>query len=261
MIRIRRVLAPNPGPYTGPGTNTYLVSDGVSAVVIDPGPIIESHLRTIVRELGDAEPAAVVVTHTHPDHAPAANPLGERLNVPVLGHSPGPGFRPDRRLADGDEIEGGAFSLIAVHTPGHAADHLCFLIGDVLFTGDHIMGGSTVVIEDGAAYMRSLQRVLDLGPERLYPGHGDEIPDAADAVREYIEHRRARELQILDAIGAGAETVRDVVDAVYADVAPVLRPAATRQVMVQLEKLESEGRVRWAPGGADEAAGLTLVEE
>ncbi len=261
MTRIARVLAPNPGPYTGPGTNTYLVSDGVSAVVIDPGPIIESHLEAIVRELGDTEPAAVVVTHTHPDHAPAANPLGDRLGVPVLGHSPGPMFNPDRRLGDGDEVDAGAFSLLAVHTPGHAADHLCFLIGEVLFTGDHIMEGSTVVIEDGAAYMRSLQRVLDLRPARLYPGHGEEIPDAAAAVREYIEHRRARERQIIDAIAAGAGSVRDVVDVVYADVDPVLRPAATRQVMVQLEKLASEGRVRWMQGGAGEAAGLTLAEE
>ncbi|MFQ5554283.1 MAG: MBL fold metallo-hydrolase [Acidimicrobiia bacterium] len=261
MTAIRRVLAPNPGPYTGPGTNSYVVEDGRTAVVIDPGPVIATHLDAIVEDLAGLEPRAVVVTHTHPDHAPGANPLGERLDVPVLGHSPGPMFIPDETLRDGDTVDAGTFSLVAVYTPGHAADHLCYLVGSSLFTGDHIMGGSTVIIEDGAAYMRSLRRVLDLAPRRLYPGHGDEIPDAAAAVREYIDHRVERELQVLRAVGGGAGTVSAIVDVVYAEVEPALRAAATHQVVVQLKKLASEGRVRWRSGGANETDVITLVEE
>lgn len=261
MTTIKRVLAPNPGPYTGPGTNSYVVGDGASAIVIDPGPVIAEHLDAIVATIGDARPVAIVVTHTHPDHAPAANPLGERLGVPVLGHSPGPSFVPDRTLADGDSVDGDTFSITAVHTPGHTLDHLCFLIGDVLFTGDHIMSGSTVIIEDAAAYMASLERVFELRPSRLHPGHGAEIPDAAAAIRQYIDHRNARESQIVDAVAGGAETITSLVEAVYADVDPLLIPAATQQVVVQLTKLESEGRVRWRRGGADESDGITLAEE
>lgn len=261
MIDIVRVLCPNPGPYTGPGTNSYIVGDESGAVVIDPGPVIDSHLDAIVERLGDVEPFGVLVTHTHPDHAPAANPLGQRLGVPVLGYGPGPDFSPDRSLRDGDRIAAGARTLLAVHTPGHAGDHLCYLVGDVLFTGDHIMGGSTVIIEDAAAYMTSLRRVLDLAPARLYPGHGGEIGDAAAAVTEYIAHRRAREDQIVAAVAAGASAVGTIVEAVYGDVDPVLIPAATRQVEVQLEKLTAEGRVRWREGGATETKSITLAEE
>lgn len=261
MTSVTCVLAPNPGLYTGPGTNSYVVGDDASAIIIDPGPVIAEHLDAIVEAVGDARPVAIVVTHTHPDHAPGANPLGMRLGVPVMGQSPGPSFVPDRTLADGDRVDGDTFSITAVHTPGHTPDHLCFQLGDVLFTGDHIMSGSTVIIEDAAAYMTSLERVLELGPRRLHPGHGPEIPDAAAAIQQYIDHRKARESQILDAVARGAGTVTTLVDAVYADVDPGLLPAATRQVIVQLTKLESEGRVRWRRGGADENDGITLAEE
>lgn len=250
MTEVRTVLAPNPSLYTGPGTNTYILSDSAVAVVIDPGPVIPSHLDAVVAALGDDEAAAIVVTHTHPDHAPAANPLGKRLGVPVLGFGPGPDFTPDRRLGDGDRFEHGELSLVAVHTPGHAADHLCYLVGDLLFTGDHIMGGSTVVIEDAAAYMDSLQRVADLRPRHLYPGHGPELPDAEAAVTNYIEHRKARERQIVDAVAGGATSVDDLVAVVYGDIDPGLHGAAEYQVRTQLKKLAAEGRVSWRPGNS-----------
>lgn len=248
MTRIERILCPNPGPYTGPGTNTYLIGTESNLVVVDPGPVIPSHLDAVVAAIGDTTVAAVAVTHTHPDHAPGANPLGERLDVPVLGYAPGPAFSPDRQLGDGDSIKlGDEETIVAVHTPGHAADHLCFAIGDVLFTGDHIMGGSTVVIEDAAAYMASLQRVLDLGPATLYPGHGERIDDAEAAVRGYIAHRKRREDEVVAAVGDGASTVSDIVDAVYAGLDPALRLAAEYQVRVQLTKLQADGRVQLGP--------------
>jgi len=261
VIEIVRALAPNPGPFTGSGTNTYLVGDGRNVVVIDPGPVIESHADAVVAALGDAEPRAVVVTHTHPDHAPAANPLAQRLGVPAMGHSPGPEFSPDVTLGDGDNVNARTFSLVAVHTPGHTADHLCYLVGGALFTGDHIMGGSTVVIEDAAAYMRSLRRVLELAPARLLPGHGDELLDAVTAVQEYIAHREARERQILAAVERGAHTLTGITAVVYAGIEPTLRPAARRQVAVQLEKLAAEGRVRLLPDGADPTGMIAVPGE
>jgi len=128
-MRIERVLAPNPGPYTGSGTNTYVVAFDDFAVVIDPGPIIDIHLGAIEHAVGEATPVAVLVTHTHPDHAPAANPLARRLGVPALGFAPGPAFDPDGLLGDGDEVSIGAGRLRVVHTPGHTTDHVCYTRG------------------------------------------------------------------------------------------------------------------------------------
>jgi glyoxylase-like metal-dependent hydrolase (beta-lactamase superfamily II) len=252
-LRIEKVLAPNPGPYTGPGTNTYVVGDGASCVVIDPGPVIDSHRVAIEHAIAGATPVAVLVTHTHPDHAPAANPLARRLGVPAIGYDRGDEFEPDERMGDGDELSVGGVTLRAVHTPGHTDDHLCYLADRVLFTGDHIMGGSTVVIEDAAAYMSSLEKVRALSPGHICPGHGDEIPDAVGMVDAYIAHRREREVQIVEAVGAGASSPRDIVDVVYAGLDPALVPAAQHQVMAQLEKLISEGRVALSAGDASRA--------
>lgn len=242
-MRVDRVLAPNPGPFTGPGTNTYVISSAGRAVVLDPGPVIDEHLAATERALEGLDPVAVMVTHTHPDHAPAANVLGERLGVEVLGYGSGPEFEPSRTLADGDRVVVGELELIAVHTPGHTADHLCYRIADVVFTGDHIMGGSTVVIEDAAAYMRSLQLVAGLVPAHLYPGHGPDLADASSAITEYINHRLEREHQIIAAVAAGCAGPEDILDAVYEGVGPELRTAALGQVHVQLQKLIDEARL------------------
>ncbi len=256
-MMIERILAPNPGIYTGPGTNTYLVADGGEVAVIDPGPVIESHLLAIVGAVTGRSPVAVIATHTHPDHAPLANPLARRLDVPVYGYEPGPEFDPDRRLADGDAVAVGAVAIAAVHTPGHTADHLCFRLGDRLFTGDHIMGGSTVVMEDATAYMESLYRIRDLNVGRIEPGHGPSMDDAGTVIDGYIDHRVAREAEILDTIRAGAKTVGEVVDAVYDFVPTGLRDAATHQVIVQMRKLYADGQVRFPAGAVGPS---TMVE-
>lgn len=240
---IVRVLAPNPGPYTGPGTNTYVVHDGSNAAVIDPGPIIATHEDAIRAAIGDMAVSAVIVTHNHPDHAPLANPLAQRLGVPSYGFASGTDFVPDVRLSDGETLEVGGFEMTAVHTPGHTWDHLCFLVGSELFTGDHIMGGSTVIIEDAVAYFESLYKVEALDIQTIRPGHGDVIEDAKAAVAEYIRHRKQRELQVIDAVSGGAHTAREIAEAVYVGIDPALIPAAVAQVEVQLRKLISENRL------------------
>lgn len=249
---LARVLAPNPSLFTGPGTNTYILSDAGEALIVDPGPIIASHEVEILAALGDLTPVGVVVTHTHPDHAPMANPLGTRLGVPVFGYAVGPEFVPDKAVADGEELVFGATFMTAVHTPGHTPDHLCFRFGDTLLTGDHIMEGSTVVMEDARDYLDSLYLVRDLGVERLEPGHGAAIDDAGAAIKEYIDHRLAREQQIVDAVKGGAGTIGAIVDVVYASVPAGLRPAAVHQVAVQVRKLSQDSAVWLSQGKAEE---------
>ncbi len=249
-MKIERVLAPNPGPYTGPGTNTYVVDfEGVS-VVLDPGPIIDTHLAAIEHAIGNSSAVAVLVTHTHPDHAPAANPLARRLSVPALGFAPGPHFDPTELLIDGQEVPVGTGRLRVVHTPGHTPDHICFLAQGVLFTGDHIMGGSTVIIEDATDYMASLHKVRSLRPAHLCPGHGPEIPEAVAMVEAYIAHREERERQVLQAVIDGADTVGAIVEVVYPGLDGSLVPAAVMQVETQLQKLDRDGRVEFFPDGA-----------
>lgn len=248
-MNVEVVLAPNPGPYTGPGTNSYVVSDSGEALVVDPGPTIPSHEAAILRSLGSLIPVGVVATHTHPDHAPLCNPLANRLDVPVYGWGPGPAFDPDLRLGDGAAVAVGSAELRAVHTPGHTADHLCYLFGERLFTGDHIMSGSTVVIEDAAAYLDSLYLVRELGVGRIEPGHGPARDDAAEVIDDYIEHRLLRERQLLEAVQAGARSVGGLVDVVYAEVPAELRPAALHQVYVQLVKLTDDGWIELGVGG------------
>lgn len=249
---IERLLAPNPSLYTGPGTNTYLLSDGDHALVIDPGPRIDVHAAAIVAALGDRQPVGIVATHTHPDHAPMSNPLADVLDVPVYGFSAGPEFEPDIRLRDGSIVSVGGSEITAVHTPGHTPDHLCFMSDGVLFTGDHIMGGSSVVIEDAADYLNSLYLVQDLAVDRLEPGHGEPMDDAGRAIAEYINHRLERERQLIAAVNAGARTVGDLVEVVYAGIPVGLRLAAAQQVQVQLVKLSQDGAVWFDEGSTSE---------
>jgi glyoxylase-like metal-dependent hydrolase (beta-lactamase superfamily II) len=221
-------------------------------VIVDPGPVISSHELEIIASIEGLTPVAVIATHTHPDHAPMANPLGRRLGVPVFGYQDGPEFTPDVRLSDGQEVAFGGKSLTAVHTPGHTPDHLCFRIGDTLLTGDHIMGGSTVIIEDAAAYLDSLYLVRDLRVAKIEPGHGDAIDDAGQVIDDYIEHRLEREIQIVDAVGNGAGTIGEIVDVVYAGLPAGLRHAAVHQVAVQLKKLFDDSVVWFDVGMAEE---------
>ena len=191
-----------------------------------------------------------MVTHTHPDHAPLANPLAGELGCPAYGYGPGPDFDPDVRLVDGASIPLGEEELTAVHTPGHAKDHVCLRLGEVLFTGDHIMGGSSVMVDDLAAYLQSLRRLQEMPLRRLYPGHGPEIDRPQEIISWYLAHRRQREDEVLAAVAAGARTLGEVVEAVYAEVDRSLWPLAARSVRAHLRKLAGEGRVRF--GGGDD---------
>ncbi|HYM97316.1 MAG TPA: MBL fold metallo-hydrolase, partial [Candidatus Sulfotelmatobacter sp.] len=193
MALVQRVVAPNPGPYTGPGTNTWIVEAGPVVVVIDPGPDDDAHLEAIERRLGGATVGAVVVTHSHSDHLALAERFARPHHVPV---------RRFPELADGDTILVGTLSLTALHTPGHCADHLCFLIprDRAVFTGDLILGrGSSMVTYpegDVAAYLHSLDRLAALQPRILFPGHWDPVTEAMAKIAEYREHRLARETQV-----------------------------------------------------------------
>ncbi len=248
-MRIDRVLAPNAGIFTGPGTNTWVMSSDGEVVVIDPGPCHSDHEKAIIENVERAgRPQAILVTHTHSDHAPLANPLGLALSVPVFGYRPGPDFDPDRLIEDGWELTVGLERLQVVHTPGHSDDHVCFLAGRVLFTGDHIMSGSSVMIEDLTDYMASLRRVHELDLDRLYPGHGPELDNPEEVIDWYLAHRLQREQEILDAITGGAASLGEVVEAVYAEVNRDLYPLAIRSVAAHVRKLALEGRAEFAGG-------------
>jgi len=249
---IRRIVAPNAGLLTGSGTNTYLV--GIDEVaVIDPGPDDAGHIEAIVGCGGDRI-RWILVTHTHRDHWEAADALRARTGAEVLGFRAGGGFLPDREIGDREVLEGTEFRLVALHTPGHASDHLCYLLEDdrVLFSGDHVIGGSSVVVAppdgDMAAYLRSLERLQGLRPplRGIAPGHGDVIADAKRELSEYIRHRLERERAILAALQAGATTVDQIVAEVYADVPADLHPAARQSVHAHLIKLVAEQLVAGA---------------
>jgi glyoxylase-like metal-dependent hydrolase (beta-lactamase superfamily II) len=246
---VRRILAPNPNVMTGPGTNTYLV--GIDEVaVIDPGPDDEGHLDAILGCGGDRI-RWVVCTHTHRDHSTLAPKLAGRTGAGILAYDSRDGLEVDQRLGDGDRLDGTEFRLTAVHTPGHASNHLCFLLEQesTLFSGDHIMQGSTVVIRppdgDMAAYLESLERVRKLRLRAIFPGHGDVIEDPGAVIDEYITHRLAREKAVADALRkAGSATVEELVQAVYTDVPEDRYPIARYSLWAHLQKLAAEGAAK-----------------
>jgi hydroxyacylglutathione hydrolase len=238
-----RVLAPNPGPFTLEGTNTWIVGRAPS-LVIDPGPDDAGHLER-VRRL--AEPvAAILLTHRHPDHAPGAASLAERTGAPVMAFRATAG---ERRLGPGQVVEGGGVRLRAMHTPGHTPDHLVFHDGETggLFTGDTVLGRGTSVVDppegDMAAYVRSLDALAAVEPTVLYPGHGPIVWGAAETLGAYLEHRALRERQVLAGLASGPRTPEELVPAIYADYPPALQAPAARSVLAHLLKLEAEGRV------------------
>ena len=242
-MRIQRILANNPGPFTGSGTNTWLVDDGGECLVIDPGPVDDLHRDRIVEQTAQLTPRGVLVTHTHPDHAPLANPLARELGVPAHGYAPGPAFDPDLRIGEGSVIDIGESRLEVIHTPGHADDHVCFRLADVLFTGDHIMGGSSVMVEDMGSYLASLEKLRGTGLSRLNPGHGDEMDRPDEVIEWYLAHRRQRHEEILQAIRDGAGSTDEIVEAVYQDVDRALHPLAARSVEAHLMLLFEEERI------------------
>lgn len=248
---VRRVLCGNPGMMTGPGTNTYLV--GIDEVaVIDPGPDDAAHLDAVAAA-GSDRIRWILCTHTHPDHSPGAAGLAERTGAEVLAFGDRDGLRVDRELADGDTIEGTEFTLRAVHTPGHASNHLCFLLERerLLFAGDHVMDGSTVVLTppdgDLDLYLASLERLRDMRPSlrAIAPAHGRLIADPRERLGHYLAHRRARHAQVLDALAAagpaGAGT-KALVEAIYTDVDTALHPVARFNVWASLRSAANVGR-------------------
>ena len=242
MLRIVRVLAPNPSVYTLEGTNTWIVGRD-PAVVIDPGPDIPSHLDEVARVAGRV--AVVLVTHDHEDHAPGAVGFAARVGAPLYA------FRLDgaEHLRDGQRFIGGYDTeIVAVATPGHSSDHVVFFVPSdrALFTGDAVVGRGTSFIDppdgDLAQYLRSLRRMQELRPRTIYPGHGPVVFDARGKLGEYVAHRAEREQQVLAALANGPGTIDEMVATIYADYPAEVRPLAARSVLSHLLKLESEGR-------------------
>jgi glyoxylase-like metal-dependent hydrolase (beta-lactamase superfamily II) len=268
-----RLTAPNPGLMTGPGTNTYLIGTSELAVV-DPGPDDATHREALLAAVAarGGRVSHILVTHTHPDHAPGAAALARATGAQVVGFGPDEEFRPDLCVGDGwsltvggEESAGngasrGTMTLQAVHTPGHASNHLCWLLPEsrTLLTGDHVMHGSTVVINppDGnlGVYLDSLAKVRDAQPAiaRLAPGHGRLMERVTEVIDGLIAHRLARHARIADAVrDAGTATVEELLPGVYADVTEAQLPVARRSLWAHLRYLAEQGRaepVDVAPG-------------
>jgi recombination protein RecT len=262
---LMRLTAPNAGMMTGPGTNTYIVGEPGEYLVIDPGPALPTHVERIAAVVGDGL-RTIVCTHSHPDHSPGAPMLRDLLgrHVPILGLASGPdarahsGFVPDRELADGERLRVGDATLRVVHTPGHAANHLCLVLEEdrLLFSGDHVLNGSTTVVDppDGkmVAYLDSLRRLAAEPVDFILPAHGHVLGPAVPAMERLIAHRLAREAKVAAALQrAGSGTLDSLVPLAYDDVSPALYPVAKRSLLAHLEKLAADGRAdrdgeRWS---------------
>jgi hydroxyacylglutathione hydrolase len=205
-------------------------------------------MESIERAIAGRSVVSVLVTHTHEDHAPMANPLARDLGVPALGYTSGPGFDPDLRLVDGGNSGVGTAVIEVIHTPGHSDDHLCFRVEDVLFTGDHIMGGSSVMVETMGPYLASLEKIRGTGLRRLHPGHGEEMDDPDHVIDWYLAHRLQRHEQIYESIKAGATSPEEIVETVYSDVGLPLQALALRSVHAHLTLLIEQGRIAFDHG-------------
>ena len=241
---IGRIVAANPGPMTYHGTNTYLITGDDGTTVLDPGPDQAAHVQHIVAATG-GRVARILLSHTHADHVGAVAGLRAATGAKVhsFHRSQDPSHTPDHPLHDGDTVAG----WTALHTPGHAADHLCFARADgVVFTADHVMSWSTSIVSppqgDMAAYVASLRRLLARPDTTYLPGHGPPITDPQPFVRALLVHRAQRESAIATALQGGPRTSLGLVDALYSQINPNLRRAAERNVIAHLYKLRDEGR-------------------
>lgn len=271
---VRRVLAPNPSPYTYTGTQTYLVGAGAELAVVDPGPAGTGvaghadtngmgHVDAIIAAAGSARITTILCTHTHRDHSPAAAELKARTGALIVGCAPltiddngpradaafDPDYAPDRVLSDGERVSGPDWTIEAVATPGHTSNHLCYSLVEsgALFTGDHVMAWSTSVVSppdgDMSAYMASLQKLHDRDDTVFYPAHGPAVDKPRQLVRGMLGHRRQREGQILRLLGEGPTTIPAMVTRMYKGLDPSLTGAAGRSVLAHLVDLANQGRV------------------
>jgi glyoxylase-like metal-dependent hydrolase (beta-lactamase superfamily II) len=241
---IQRIVAPNPGAFTYHGTNTYLIDGADGVTVLDPGPDDAGHLQAILAAAG-GRVGKILLSHTHADHLDGLPALRAATGAPAYGfqRSADPRFTPDIPIRDGDSVDG----WTALHTPGHAADHLCFARQDgVVFTADHVMSWSTSVVSPPGGNMRhyfaSLERMLARDDRLHLPGHGPAMREPRGYVQYLLDHRRQREAAIVAALAAGPQTAADLVEALYVGLAERLKPAAAHSVTAHLEKLGEEGR-------------------
>jgi glyoxylase-like metal-dependent hydrolase (beta-lactamase superfamily II) len=257
---IARVLAHNPSAFTYYGTQTYLVGEQEVAIV-DPGPDLSDHVEALIRAIGGRRVVAIMCTHTHRDHSPASRALANLTGAPIIGCAPlalesvGPRadaafdgeYTPDRVLQDGESVEVDGRSIVAVATPGHTSNHLCFAVGGALLTGDHVMAWSTTVVvpPDGemAAYMASLDKLRQREDRVFYPAHGPPVINPQQYVRGLMGHRMQREKQILRLVGEKARDIPDIVAKAYPGLDPRLETAAGGSVLAHLLDLEKRGLV------------------
>ena len=250
---VRRITAGNPGMFTGPGTNTYLIGDE-EVTVIDPGPALHEHIEVIIQ--ASANIKLILLTHTHPDHSPGTRLLQDNIDVPVFAlitensKDQDITFTPERILIDGEIIANEYYSIEVIHTPGHASNHLCYLLKDekLLFTGDHIMDGSTVVIAppDGSMqdYIDSLAKLKEYDLNKIAPGHGELIDEPYAVVDWIIKHRFERESKVIDVLKQhNSGDLNTLVKDIYADVDSMLHPVAKWSLESHLIKLMDEGVV------------------
>ena len=272
---LRRIVAPNPGPMTHRGTNTYLLG-GRAIAVIDPGPDDADHLAAIRAACAGREITHILITHAHRDHSALAPRLAAATGAPVMAYGPaaagrpdlprgvalpeaggGEGvdtaFAPDVALSDGAELAGPDWQLTALWTPGHMGNHMCFAGADGVFTGDLVMGWSSSMISppdgDVAAFRDSCRRLRTRGPARLWPGHGPPVADPTARIDALLAHRAMREAQILAALADGPATAAELALRVYPDATPGLAHAATRTALAHLVDLVARGRVKARPAG------------
>ncbi len=267
LHHVTRITAPNPGRMTGPGTNTYVIGGPDEFICIDPGPDHAEHLARIARITGDRL-SAIICTHSHPDHYPGAVPLRVLIGkpgIPILGRRAGPhfnpawSFEPDAQLQDGQQLRCGDSTIKVLHTPGHASNHVCLLLIEdgLLFSGDHILNGSTTVIDhpdgDMNAYMASLVKLRSERLSFILPAHGHVLGDPIGQIDGLIRHRLRREAKVLNSVQhTGGGTVDFLVTHAYDDVDPVLHPVAKRSLMAHLVRLADNGLIlrdesRWLP--------------